>query len=122
MLNPRLDNLPGHTWDQLRALLDHLPPGREDPLSLTIGAPKHPTPQFIGDILDRERAGYGQYPPIMGTPDWQQAVIGWLGRRYQLTNIEADQHILPVSGTREGLFNAAFVAVTPSTRPTPVPS
>ncbi len=111
MLNPRLKQLPGHTWDQLRALLDPLTPGRPDPLSLTIGAPQHAMPAFIADILDAERAGYGQYPPIMGTPDWQAAVTAWLGRRYGLTDIDAHRHILPVSGTREGLYNAAFVAV-----------
>ncbi len=111
MLNPRLKQLPHHTWDQLRALLDPLTPGRPDPLSLTIGAPQHPMPGFIADILDAERAGYSKYPPILGTPDWQAAVTAWLGRRYDLDDIEAARHILPVSGTREGLFNAAFVAV-----------
>jgi N-succinyldiaminopimelate aminotransferase len=111
VLNPRLRQLPDHTWDQLRALLDPLTPGRPDPLSLTIGAPQHPMPAFVADILDAGRAGYGQYPPIAGTPDWQAAVTAWLARRYGLDDIDASRHILPVSGTREGLFNAAFIAV-----------
>ena len=111
MLNPRLKQLPDHTWDQLRALLDPLPAGRAEPLSLTIGAPQHPMPSFVLDILDQERAGYGKYPPINGTPDWQAAVVGWLSRRYGLNDIDPARHILPVSGTREGLFNAAFVGI-----------
>ena len=111
MLNPRLKQLPDHTWDQLRALLDPLPAGRPDPLSLTIGAPQHPMPEFVLDILDQERAGYSKYPPINGTPAWQEAAIGWLARRYGLTDIDPAQHLLPVSGTREGLFNAAFTAI-----------
>jgi N-succinyldiaminopimelate aminotransferase len=111
VLNPRLKQLPDHTWDQLRALLDPLPAGRPDPLSLTIGAPQHPMPGFVLDILDQERAGYSKYPPILGTPAWQDAVIGWLNRRYGLTDLDPAQHLLPVSGTREGLFNAAFIAI-----------
>ena len=111
MLNPRLKQLPDHTWDQLRALLDPRPAGRADPLSLTIGAPQHPMPGFVLDILDQERAGYSKYPPIVGTPAWQDATVGWLTRRYGLTDIDPALHLLPVSGTREGLFNAAFIAI-----------
>jgi N-succinyldiaminopimelate aminotransferase len=110
VLNPRLEDLPGHTWDQLRALLDPLPAGRDDPLSLTIGAPNHPMPQFVLDILQQAQEGYAKYPPIVGTAAWQAAATGWLKRRYRLSELDPAQHLLPLAGTREGLFNAAFVA------------
>ena len=113
MLNPRLEDLPGHTWDQLRALLDPLPAGRDDPLSLTIGAPNHPMPQFVLDILQQAQEGYAKYPPIVGTAEWQAAATGWLKRRYGLSELDPAQHLLPLAGTREGLFNAAFVATPP---------
>ena len=109
--NPRLERLPSHTWDQLRALLAPLTPGRNDPLDLTIGEPRHPMPALIGDALRANEALYAKYPPIQGTEEWQQAVAGWLGRRYALNDIDPTRHILPVAGTREGLFNAAFIAV-----------
>ena len=80
-------------------------------LDLALGEPKHAMPGFVSEILRDHEAEYGRYPPIQGTPDWQAAVPGWLGRRYGLSTIEPDRHILPVSGTREGLFNAAFIAV-----------
>ncbi|MFN3230617.1 MAG: aminotransferase class I/II-fold pyridoxal phosphate-dependent enzyme [Alphaproteobacteria bacterium] len=111
MLNPRLTQLPGHTWTQLRALLDGLASGRNDPLDLTIGEPRHPMPALIGDALQTHQALYAKYPPIQGTPEWQDAVTNWLGRRYGLSDIDPDRHVLPVAGTREGLFNAAFVTV-----------
>ncbi|MBI1180383.1 MAG: aminotransferase class I/II-fold pyridoxal phosphate-dependent enzyme [Alphaproteobacteria bacterium] len=111
MLNPRFQHLPAHTWTQLRTLLDGLPAGRNQPLDLTIGEPRHPMPAFITDVLEANRDGYAKYPPIQGTPDWQRAVAGWLERRYGLSGIEPDRHVLPVSGTREGLFGVAFVAV-----------
>ena len=111
MLNPRFQQLPDHTWTKLRALLDPLAPGREPVLDLSLGEPKHPMPGFVGEVLRANEADYGRYPPIQGTPDWQNAVTDWLGRRYDLSDIEPDRHILPVSGTREGLFNAAFIAV-----------
>ncbi|MDX1580428.1 MAG: aminotransferase class I/II-fold pyridoxal phosphate-dependent enzyme, partial [Alphaproteobacteria bacterium] len=36
-----------------------------------------------------------------------------LGRRYGLSDLDGEQHIAPVNGTREGLFSMAFVAVPP---------
>ncbi len=115
MLNPRLEQLPDHTWGQLRALLDPFEPaqvaGRNEPLNLTIGEPRHPKPDFVTDILQATQSEYSKYPPIQGTPAWQDAVANWLARRYGLADINADDHLLPVSGTREGLFMAAFVAV-----------
>jgi N-succinyldiaminopimelate aminotransferase len=111
LLNPAFVNLPAHTWTQLRALLDGLPAGRNAPLDLTIGEPRHPMPAFINDVLEANRDGYAKYPPIQGTPAWQQAVAGWLERRYGLSGIDPDRHTLPVAGTREGLFSIAFIAV-----------
>ncbi len=111
MLNPTFKNLPAHTWTQLRALLSALPAGRNAPLDLTIGEPRHPMPDFVGEVLEANRADYAKYPPIQGTPAWQQAVAGWLERRYGLEDVDPDQLVLPVAGTREGLFSIAFVAV-----------
>lgn len=113
LLNPVFANLPAHTWTQLRALLNGVPAGRNDPLDLTIGEPRHPMPAFINEVLEANSADYAKYPPIQGTPAWQQAVAGWLERRYGLTGIDPDLHVLPVAGTREGLFSIAFVAVPP---------
>lgn len=113
--NQRLNQLPEHTWSRLRALLDGVPPGAchgaGEPIDLSLGEPRHPMPDFVGDILRENQALYAKYPPIQGTEDWQNAVSGWLARRYGLGDIAAERHILPLSGTREGLFSAAFVAV-----------
>jgi N-succinyldiaminopimelate aminotransferase len=114
VLNPRFQQLPAHTWTQLRALLDKVPAGRNASLDLTIGEPRHPMPAFINEVLEANSAGYAKYPPIQGTSAWQQAVAGWLERRYGLPSMDPDQHVLPVSGTREGLFNVAFIAIPDS--------
>ncbi|MDA0339645.1 MAG: aminotransferase class I/II-fold pyridoxal phosphate-dependent enzyme [Proteobacteria bacterium] len=110
MLNPRFQQLPDHTWTKLRALLTPLTPGRNDTLDLSLGEPKHAMPSFIGEVLRANEAGYSKYPPIQGTPDWQAAVGNWLGHRYGI-DVDPHAHVLPVAGTREGLFNAAFIAV-----------
>jgi len=112
--NQRLSRLPEHTWDRLRALLDGHAPGAAEPINLALGEPQHPMPDFVGKVLSDHESLYAKYPPLQGSAAWQAAVEGWLKRRYGLTDIAADRHILPLSGTREGLFSAAFVAVPES--------
>lgn len=116
MTNPRLDMLPDYPFERLRGLLDPLPPpGHLSPLAMSLGEPQHPYPDFVGEILHANRHLYGKYPPIAGTPEFRQAVAGWLNRRYDLPEglVEADHHIAPCAGTREGLFRTAFLAVPP---------
>lgn len=114
MINPRLDNLPDYAFPRLRALLGDTKPGLSM-IDMSIGEPKHGAPAFVAEILARDAPLYGKYPPIGGTPDWCQSVTDWLTRRYNLPGdmLQADQHVLPLNGTREGLFSVAFVTVPP---------
>lgn len=112
--NQRLSRLPEHTWDRLRALLDGHAPGAAEPINLALGEPQHQMPAFVGKVLSDHANLYAKYPPLQGSAEWQAAVESWLKRRYGLSDIAAERHILPLSGTREGLFSAALVAVPES--------
>ncbi|MGH6831616.1 MAG: aminotransferase class I/II-fold pyridoxal phosphate-dependent enzyme, partial [Methyloceanibacter sp.] len=56
---------------------------------------------------------FGRYPPIKGIPSLRQAIADWMGRRYPILEgrIDADSHVLPLNGSREGLFSAIFPAL-----------
>ncbi|MGC6512250.1 MAG: aminotransferase class I/II-fold pyridoxal phosphate-dependent enzyme [Parvibaculales bacterium] len=102
---------------RLRTLLDGLPPGAapQETLNMTIGEPRHQPPAFVLRYLSQaasDGAGaYGRYPPIGGVESWRSAVTDWLSRRFGVTGLLAAEHqILPVSGTREGLFLLAQMA------------
>ena len=114
MINPRLDNLPDYAFPRLRTLLGDTPPGAPV-IDMSIGEPQHGLPHFVTDILAQNPDLYGKYPPIGGTPEWSAAVAGWLCRRYGLAPdmLTAEGHILPLNGTREGLFSIAFTSVPP---------
>ncbi len=103
------DSLPVYPFARLRSLLDGIPPGAE-PVSLAVGGPNHPFPDFITRVLQEHSSGYGRYPPVDGTPDLRRACRDWLVRRYHLPEdlIDPERHICPVNGTREGLFLAAL--------------
>lgn len=101
------DSLPDYAFPRLAALLKGIEPG-VPPLDLALGEPKHPFPPILSEILAREMAGYGRYPPPVGTPDHLDAVTGWLNRRYGLPEgwIDPQTHVITLNGTREGLFMA----------------
>lgn len=114
MLNPLLDHLADYPFDRLRALLGGLsPPSGLEPLVLSVGEPRHPPPPSLATSLQAATQGWGRYPPVDGTPDFRRAVVEWLERRYVLPAglLDPDRHVLPVAGTREGLFLLAQVAV-----------
>jgi N-succinyldiaminopimelate aminotransferase len=114
MLNPALDSLADYPFDRLRTLLDGIaPPPDREPRVLSVGEPRHPPPEWLAEILARERAGWGRYPPVDGTPDFRAAAVGWLARRFELPDgfLDPDRHLLPVAGTREALALIAAVAV-----------
>ena len=50
-------------------------------------------------------------PRIRGSDDLRNAIAAWIGRRYGIAGeIDATREVLPVSGSREGLFFAAIPA------------
>ena len=82
---------------------------------MSVGEPQHQPPDFVRAIIDREAGSWNRYPPLNGTPEFRAACAAWLTRRYKLRpgSLDADTQIAPVAGTREGLFQAALLAVTP---------
>ncbi len=101
----RFSNLPDYAFPRLRKLLDAHAPGGPA-ISMTIGEPQHPMPAFVGPILAANIAGFGVYPPNDGTPELLTAITGWISRRYGVTL--SHDNLMPLNGTREGLFNACI--------------
>ena len=98
------DTLPASPFTRLRALLDDVMPPRA-PVSLALGEPQHAPPSFALSAVSENIEQYRRYPPIAGTPDWQEAARGWLARRFGVSACVAQpQQVLPLNGTREGLF------------------
>jgi N-succinyldiaminopimelate aminotransferase len=115
-MNPGLAHLQPYPFEKLAALFKGVtPPAGLKPLLLSIGEPKHPTPSLILEALAAHAGGYAQYPATKGDPALRAAIAAWLTRRYQLPPnlIDAERHVLPVSGTREALFAIAQCVVCP---------
>jgi N-succinyldiaminopimelate aminotransferase len=119
-MNPLLSRLQPYPFERLKELFAGVtPPPDFKPISLGMGEPKHPTPQFIKDALIAGLGALSAYPATAGTPELRAAFTGWLQRRYGLTVDPATQ-VLPVSGTREALFALTQTVVNSSVKPAPI--
>lgn len=118
-MNPTLDRLQSYPFQKLSALLDGITPAPpQRPISLHIGEPKHPTPDFIRRALADNLAGLASYPTTLGGDGLRHAIADWLKRRYGLRAVDAQREIIPVNGSREALF-AIAQAVVDRTQPDP---
>lgn len=106
MFPDRFSNLPAYAFPRLRALLDVHEPGGPV-IHMTIGEPKHAFPAWISDILSSSIAGFNRYPPNEGSAELRAAMRDWLVLRYGV-HLNADTQIMPLNGTREGLYNAGI--------------
>jgi aspartate/methionine/tyrosine aminotransferase len=116
-----LDDLPQSPFTRLAALLDGVAPGLT-PIPMALGEPQHPPPPFVAAAIAEAAGLFGRYPSIQGPDSLRAAIAGWLDRRYALSGAaDPERHILPLVGTREGLFTAPF-ALPPNAAKGPKPA
>jgi N-succinyldiaminopimelate aminotransferase len=115
-MNPRLDLLRPYPFERLRALLAGArPPASLPHIPLSIGEPKHAPPAFVAEALTRALGTLGTYPLALGIPELRDSIARWLERRFRLPGgaVNAETMVLPVNGTREGLFAFVQAVVDP---------
>ena len=114
-MNPLLAKLQPYPFEKLRALMaGHTPNAALRPINLSIGEPKHPTPQLVKKALAEALEGLAGYPATVGTPELRQAVSAWLARRYGIPAPDPATEVLPVNGSREALFAFAQTILDPT--------
>jgi N-succinyldiaminopimelate aminotransferase len=115
MTTDRLESLVTiHPFTRLNKLLEGVQPGGGNaPLLMHLGEPQFAPPAFVAEAIAENAATWSKYPPTAGTDAFRNAVKAWLDRRYQLppAMLNPTTDILPVSGTREALFQIALSAV-----------
>jgi N-succinyldiaminopimelate aminotransferase len=112
-MNPLLARLQPYPFERLRQLFAGITPNPAySPISLGIGEPRHPTPEFIKQALAGALDGLASYPATAGDPRLRDAFAAWLNTRYGLV-VDPKTQVLPVNGSREALFAFAQTIVDP---------
>lgn len=119
-MNPDLQRLQPYPFQKLAALFrDVTPNPAYRAISLSIGEPKHATPQLIRDALKNNLDGLANYPTTAGSDALRATIADWLSRRYAVPAPDFKTQVLPVNGSREALFAFAQTVID-HTRPDPV--
>jgi N-succinyldiaminopimelate aminotransferase len=106
-MNDALNQLQPYPFEKLRALLAGAqPPADRAPIALSIGEPKHRSPDFVAKALADNLDQLAVYPTTLGIPALREAIAAWCERRFKVPAgwLDAARHVLPVNGTREALF------------------
>ena len=112
-MNSYLSKLHPYPFERLAHLKSGItPPADLSHISLSIGEPKHPAPEFVKQALINNIQSIDQYPTTRGTSELRETISGWLEDRFNLEpgSINYEHQVLPVCGTREAIF--AFTQAT----------
>ncbi len=121
-MNPHLKFLQPYPFEKLKQLKQGISSEcQHEHIALSIGEPKHSAPDFIEQTLsERTPVGLGLYPSTKGLPELRQAIADWLRQRFQISNVDPENQVLPVNGTREALFSFAQCLIDPRQNEKPV--
>ena len=104
-MNPDLQQLQSYPFEKMRALFADLqPPTDKSAIALSIGEPKHASPDFVLKVIADNLGSLTTYPSTLGLPALRETIANWLSTRFQLRSIDPGTQVLPVNGTREALF------------------
>lgn len=118
-MNSNLDKLHPYPFQKLRDLFNGIQPNPAlSAINLSIGEPKHATPDLIKTALTANLAGLANYPTTLGSAELRGAISSWLVRRYGIPALDSNKEIVPVNGSREALF--AFAQAVVNARNNPV--
>jgi N-succinyldiaminopimelate aminotransferase len=108
-MNSDLQKLQPYPFEKLNALKAGCQPVIEGHIPLSIGEPKHEAPGFVLDVISDNLHEINRYPLTKGSLKLRSTITNWLTQRFKLSNdaLDPEQHILPVTGTREALFSFA---------------
>ena len=106
-MNKRLKLLRPYPFERLRLLLAGVSPADLAPIRLSIGEPQHPPPPAALRSISRHMETFSRYPAPRGELALRETCLEWLCRRFDLrqASLDPERHILPLNGSREGLFS-----------------
>jgi len=84
--------------------------GKDDWIDLSIGAPRHDTPEIIREVLNSNFDKYRHYPSANTSDHFGKNLSEWIRNRFQLITDDITSNILPISGSREGIFFGSLLA------------
>lgn len=112
----RIKRLPPYLFAEIERKIKEKKAQGIDLISLSIGDPDLPPPEFVIDALKQEAADprNHNYSFSQGEPDFREAVSGWYKKRFNV-ELALDQ-VVALLGSKEGIANIARAFINPGER------
>ena len=104
-MNKHLNSLTDYPFQYLSELLKGVESESNDLIGLHIGEPKGNPPEEALDIIKNGAKSYSKYPTSNGEDSLRESYCNWLVKRFSIKDVDPKKNVLPVSGTREGIFS-----------------
>ena len=111
-MSRRVEHLPPYLFVEISKKIAEKKAKGEDVVSFAVGDPDIPTPPHIIERLcqaAKDPANH-RYPETEGLPELRQAIAGWYQKRFGVS-LDADQEVLPLIGSKEGIAHIAFCLI-----------
>jgi LL-diaminopimelate aminotransferase len=110
----RIANLPPYLFAEVDRRIAAKRAAGFDVISLGIGDPDLPTPDYILDALieaARVPANH-RYPDYYGLAELRRAIASWYAGRFGV-ELDPDREVLPLIGSKEGIAHVAIALIDP---------
>mgnify|MGYP001463232815 FL=1 len=104
-MNKHLNSLTEYPFQYLSKLLQGVESESNNLIGLHIGEPKGNPPEEALDIIKNGAKFYSKYPTSNGEDSLRESYCNWLVKRFSIKDVDPKKNVLPVSGTREGIFS-----------------
>ena len=113
-MNNQLNYLTEYPFQYLSNLLEEIKKEPEEIIGLHIGEPKGKAPEEALKVIFNNSHTFSKYPTSVGDFSLREAYCAWLSDRFSVNYINPDLNVLPLSGTREGIFSFIQCAIDSS--------
>lgn len=110
----RVKNLPAYLFARIEKLIEEKREAGVDIISLGIGDPDMPTPDYIIEELKKEAENpvNHQYPSSVGMLSYRQAVAGWYQKRFGV-ELDPKTEVVSLIGSKEGIGHISWCYLDP---------
>ena len=113
-LAQRVEQLPPYLFARISQLIAQKRAAGVDVISLGIGDPDIPTPDYLLDVLRNATADPAnhRYPESDGLPQFRQAIARWYQKRHGVS-LDPDKEVVPLIGSKEGIAHLPLCLIDP---------
>jgi acetylornithine aminotransferase len=111
-LNPILEEARDYPFAKLVEIRRQREAAGRRVLDFSMGDPREPTPPFLREAMKAAVPEVSSYPTARGSIALRRAAAGYVQRRFGVT-LDPDAHLLPVNGTKEGIFTSHLALIDP---------